>query len=773
MKWCDHNFTGIWVYSGMNRCFQEVVSTTILLIFMLTAGCYQCSVYKKSSKRIGSTFKPTSIGLFFQVLLTLLLIAETLIHIILLDTTIGTKEVFGYELYEAMAEAFVWIASLRLLFLERDRALPNSGWRGHGAVLLIFWTLAFVKETLYFISWNNKTYFWQMVDDADYAEFSLWFIRIFIVSILLVLGFVAPSRPRSHYNIFESIHDEKKSKKKGRGKKSKHMDTTWANIMGKVVMMAPYVWPKGSICRQMIVFFCVLILVAGRITNLFVPMYAKAIIDSLSPTEDPVTEKVIWPVFRWDLVLIWALLNYLKGGGTGSTGFLNNARAFLWIRVQQYTTRKIQLKFLTHIHGLSLRWHLERKTGEVLRVVDRGTKSINNLLNYVVFNVFPTLADVIVAIVYFVTAFDYIFGIIVLLTMGAYLAVTIWITEWRTKFRRDQNKMDNETNQTAVDSLLNFETVKYYGASEWEVNRYDQAIVRFQTAEWKSNASLNLLSALQNFFISGGLLAGSLLCAYAVTADIPGVNLTVGDYILFGTYLVQLYGPLNWLGSYYRMIQQAFIDMENMFELLDEKAEIEDKPGALDLRLPSGGEICFKDVYFSYEPQREVLHGISFTVPAGKTYALVKQNSLRQNIGVVPQDTVLFNADIKYNIRYGNVNSPDIDVVNAAEAADIHDRIQEFPDAYETVVGERGLKLSGGEKQRVAIARTILKNPAICLLDEATSALDTRTERIIQTSLDQICQNRTTLIVAHRLSTIIHADQILVFKDGHIIEKGT
>ena len=391
--------------------------------------------------------------------------------------------------------------------------------------------------------------------------------------------------------------------------------------------------------------------------------------------------------------------------------------------------------------------------------------------------------------------------------MAVYLGITIWITEWRTKYRREMNLMDNQRNTKAVDSLLNFETVKYYGASQFETNRYDDAIKKYQVAEWKSMATLALLNTLQNVVITGSTVAGSLLCAWAVVHSLSNLHLTVGDYVLFGTYLSQLYGPLNWLGTYYRMIQQSFIDMENMFDLLDEQQEVEDIKDAKQIVL-SKGEIQFNDVDFYYEPSKQILKSINFTVPPGQTYALVghsgsgkstiirllfrfydvtggkividgqdiskiKQESLRQQIGVVPQDTVLFNDEIRYNIRYSKISATDEEVEGAADVADIHHRILSFPKKYETVVGERGLKLSGGEKQRVAIARTILKSPAIVLMDEATSALDTKTERNIQTALERVCENRTTIIVAHRLSTIIHAHRILVLREGEIVEQGS
>ena len=569
----------------------------------------------------------------------------------------------------------------------------------------------------------------------------------------------------------------------------KRTASAFSDFWHKCKVLVPYVWPRGHLLLQLRVVACFLLLGTGRVVNVFVPIYYKKIVNALTPNPNSTSHLdaalgltlsptgITLPLAS---IMIYVLLRFLQGGSVGSMGLVNNIRSFLWIRVQQYTTRAMQVDLFTHLHALSLRWHLGRKTGEVLRVMDRGTQSINNLLSYILFNIVPTLVDIGIAVIYFVVAFDAWFGLIVFVTMMAYILCTIHITEWRTKFRRDMNERDNATRAKAVDSLLNFETVKYYGAESYEVNRFNMAIVSYQAAEWKSLISLNLLNSGQNVIINVGLLLGATLCAYRVTQGI----LNVGDFVLYCTYIVQLYAPLNYFGTYYRLIQAAFVDMENVFDLFEVELEVRDAPDAQPIRM-QGGRIEFKNVYFHYQPEKPILRDVSFVVAEGKTLALVgpsgagkstiirllfrfydiqdgvitvdgqdlrmvTQASVRQGIGVVPQDTVLFNDNIRYNVRYGKTDASDEEVERAAQYADIHQRILSFPSRYNTMVGERGLKLSGGEKQRVAIARTILKAPAIILLDEATSALDTETERNIQSSLMQVCQDRTTIIVAHR-----------------------
>ncbi|KAI2474119.1 ATP binding cassette (ABC) transporter subfamily B member [Diabrotica virgifera virgifera] len=578
--------------------------------------------------------------------------------------------------------------------------------------------------------------------------------------------------------------------------KNKENTSTWSNFWKKLKILSPFLWPKKDFVLQLKVLVCFLLLGGGRVVNLFVPIYQKLIVDSMQGT----VEKM---VFRWDWVVVYVGLKFLQGGGTGGMGLLNNLRSFLWLKVQQYTTREVEVELFRHLHSLSLKWHLGRKTGEVLRVMDRGTDSINNLLNFLIFSILPTIVDITIAVIYFVSAFNVWFGLIVFTTMVLYIVLTIIITEWRTKYRRRMITAENETRTRSVDSLLNFETVKYYGTEKFEVQAFREAVLKFQVEEFKSNVTSNILSTVQNIIVCSGLLAGSLLCVYMI---VEPHTLQPGDYVLFATYIVQLYIPLNMFGNYYSMIQRNFVNMENMFDLLRQEQEVVDPPDANDIVVSRGG-VEFKDVTFRYLPEKVVLKNISFSVPSGKTVALVgpsgsgkstiirllfrfydvesglividgqhintvTQESLRRSIGVVPQDTVLFNNTIKYNIQYGRLTASDADVIEAARGADIHDKILTFPESYETNVGERGLRLSGGEKQRVAIARTLLKAPNIILLDEATSALDTQTERNIQESLNRMCTNKTTIIVAHRLSTIIHADEILVLQEGSIVERG-
>ncbi|XP_047432086.1 ATP-binding cassette sub-family B member 6 [Mugil cephalus] len=782
-----------WVDEGISPCFYFTLVPTILLTFCFFLGTMHCVFYQKYGTVMEPKFIPRSRLYAFQQAVSVLLALQFLSGIAWQASR--PEEFPGYVLLYGLFSALAWVWAIALLRVERRRALLMDRTRGHSAVLLLFWAMAFSAENLAFISWYSPHWWWSMDNSQHQVQFGLWLMRYIGTGLLFFLGLKAPGLPRRPYMLLinEDERDVENSAQSLLGRTEENQ-STWLGFWKKVRLLVPYMWPRGNIVLQLLVLFCLGLLGTERAINVFVPIYYKNIVNEL-------TDGSTWRTLA-TTVCIYVLLKFMQGGGAGASGFISNLRSFLWIRVQQYTNRVVQVRLFAHLHSLSLRWHLGRKTGDVLRSIDRGTSSINSLLSYIVFSIFPTIADIVISIIYFITNFNAWFGLIIFVCMALYLTLTIVITEWRTKYRRDMNQQDNNAKSKAVDSLLNFETVKYYNAEGYEVSRFDDAILKYQKSEWKTQASLALLNQTQNVIIGSGLLAGSLLCAYFVTEG----KFQVGDFVLFGTYIIQLYTPLNWFGTYYRMIQNSFIDMESMFKLFEEEEEVKDEVNAGNL-LYKLGKVEFENVYFSYTNGKEILKDVSFTVLPGQTVALVgqsgsgkstimrllfrfydvqggciridgqdiskvKQTSLRAHIGVVPQDTVLFNDTIRNNIRYGRIAASDQEVEEAALAADIHDKIMAFPEGYETQVGERGLKLSGGEKQRVAIARTILKAPQIILLDEATSALDTQTERNIQASLAKVCANRTTVVVAHRLSTIIAADQILVVSDGRIAERG-
>lgn len=792
--YCEGNssLSEVWIQHGLFPCFYFTLVSTVLLSIVFFLGALQCACYNIYGTSMEPKHVPRSRLFHLQLLLTIILLLQFATYI--LWQVFSLDIIYGYMIVYSCLSLIGWACTIFLLHLERRRVMVRDRTRGHGTILLLFWALGFAAENLAFVSWESPLWWWPLDNTDQKVHFGLWMVRYFCTFLLFALGLKAPGLPRRPYMVI--INEDERDVECNEPLLNQNANqSTWKDFYKKVQLLVPYMWPKGNILLQIIVLLCLLLLAVERVINVYVPIYYKNIVNELS-------DEAPWKTLA-TTVCLYVLLKFLQGGGTGSSGFVNNIRSFMWIKVQQYTSRHVQIGLFAHLHSLSLRWHLGRKTGEVLRSVDRGTNSINSLLSYIIFIIFPMIADIVIAIIYFSTNFNAWFGLIVFLCMVFYLTTTILITEWRTKYRREMNTRDNAAKSKAVDSLLNFETVKYYNAESYEVDQFNDAILKYQTAEWKSSASLPVLNQSQNVIISLGLLAGSLLCAYFVTEG----KFKVGDFVLFGTYIIQLYTPLYWFGTYYRMIQTSFIDMENMFDLFKENQEIADdvNAGNLDFNV---GKVEFDEVYFSYLDGHEILKGISFTVEPGRTLALVgpsgsgkstiirllfrfydikggcikidgqdiskvKQRSLRSHIGVVPQDTVLFNDSIRNNIRYGRVTASDEDVEEASRAADIHERIITFPDGYETQVGERGLKLSGGEKQRVAIARTILKAPQIILLDEATSALDTHTERNIQASLAKVCANRTTIIVAHRLSTVINADQILVLRDGQIAERGS
>jgi ATP-binding cassette subfamily B protein len=538
-------------------------------------------------------------------------------------------------------------------------------------------------------------------------------------------------------------------------------------------------------------------LVAAKVTNLGIPILMKELIDELNIKSGSPQALLVVPA---GLILAYGLLRV-------SASLFTELRESLFARVTQNAVRRVALQVFEHLHSLALSFHLARQTGGVSRDIERGTRGIQSLISYSLYSILPTLIEFCLVLGYLAYAYDIWFAAITLVALVLYIGFTVVVTEWRTHFRRTMNDMDSKANQKAIDSLLNFETVKYFGNEAFEASRYDQNLIRYQTAAVKSQKSLAVLNLGQQVIIAIGLV----LILWRATQGVIDGSMTLGDLVLVNTLMIQLYIPLNFLGVIYREIKQALTDMDRMFSLLNTEKEIADVPNAQSLRVSDqsrGPDVRFENVSFHYDAKREILKDVSFNIPAGTIAAVVGQSgagkstlarllfrfydvqsgkilidgqnivdvtqlSLRKAIGIVPQDTVLFNDTIGYNIAYGNPNASIEEVHEAARAAQIDRFIKHLPDGYDTQVGERGLKLSGGEKQRVAIARTLLKKPAMLIFDEATSALDSKTERAFQEELLGLAKNRTTLIIAHRLSTIIHADQILVMEHGQIVERGT
>ena len=570
----------------------------------------------------------------------------------------------------------------------------------------------------------------------------------------------------------------------------------WNNLWGKLKILLPYLWPKKSVKLQLSVVTSVILLMSLRVVNVFVPRLNKEIIDVLALQNGQ---------FPYGIILLYTLVKLLQGG-TGnlrSGGLIGTLKSILWIKVEQNTSKELRLELFNHLHRLGVRWHNSRKTGEVLRIIDRGSSSVNIVLNSAFFQVLPIIIDTFVAMAALSYDLNFYFGLIILLTMIVYLVIAVIGTECRTNIKRSLNEADNEQRAKTVDSLLNSETVKLYGNEEYESDQFSHYMDVFLRKDWILKLLMNGFNTIQTLALNCGLLVGSLYCAYLISLH----ELTVGDYVLFVTYMMQLMAPLKQLAFLYRTIQEALINMENMFELMSVEEEIKDIPEAKDFK-SDDMNITFENVSFHYNVNQPILKNISFKVPQGTTLAVVgpsgsgkstlikllmrffdttegkikigeenikvfKQSSLRQNIGVVPQDTVLFNESIEYNIQYSKIGASIEESENAAKLAGIHEKILDFPEKYKTIVGERGLKLSGGEKQRIAIARTLLRSPNLMILDEATSSLDTATEKNIQNALSEVCKNRTCVIVAHRLSTIQEADNIIVLRDGEIVEQGS
>jgi ATP-binding cassette subfamily B protein len=555
-----------------------------------------------------------------------------------------------------------------------------------------------------------------------------------------------------------------------------------------VGMLLPYLWEFRVRVGLALAF-----LISAKLANVGVPLVLKEVVDSL----DARTAALVLPLA---LLAAYGILRF-------STTLFAELRDVVFVRVTQRAIRRVALTVFRYMHSLSLRFHLERQTGGVSRDIERGTRGISTLLSYMLFSIIPVVLEFSLVAAILLAKFDWRFAAVTFAAVAVYMAFTVTITEWRMEIRRRANELDSRANTRAIDSLLNYETVKYFNNEEYEARRYDENLQKYESAAVKNEASLGILNIGQSLIIAAAVTLLMVLAAQGVVAK----TLTLGDLVLVNGLLIQLYIPLNFLGMVYREIKQALADMDRMFRLLAQDREIEDRPGAKPLPFGEGlrsATVRFEHVDFSYDPKRRILFDVSFEIPAGSKVAVVgpsgsgkstlarllfrfyevdsgritingtdirdaQQTSLRAAIGIVPQDTVLFNDTILYNIHYGRPDASPAEVIEAAKAAHIHEFIESLPEGYESRVGERGLKLSGGEKQRVAIARAILKNPGILVFDEATSALDSETEQGIQAELDRIARGRTTLVIAHRLSTVMDADQILVLDGGRIVERGT
>ncbi len=561
----------------------------------------------------------------------------------------------------------------------------------------------------------------------------------------------------------------------------------WATLQ----RLFPYLWEYKWRVIAALAF-----LLGAKLANVGVPILLKELVDTMNPKAGVGAEALL--IVPLGLLVAYGLLRL-------STTLFAELRELIFAKATEGASRSISVQVFRHLHALSLRFHLERQTGGMTRDIERGTRAVHSLISYSLYSIFPTLIEVALVLSILAVKFDMWFAWITIIALVLYISFTIVVTEWRTQFRKVMNELDSSTHSRAIDSLLNYETVKYFNNEEFEAKRYDENLERYRKAALKSQTTLSILNTGQQLIIAVGLVA----MLWRATQGVVDGRMTLGDLVMVNAFMIQLYIPLGFLGVLYREIKQGLTDLDKMFTLMEREREVADQPGALPLALSAtNASVSFQHVNFAYDPARPILHDISFEIPAGKTVAVVgpsgsgkstlarllfrfydvqggqiqiagqdirqvTQASVRQAIGIVPQDTVLFNDTVEYNIAYGKPGATHEQVVDAAKSAHIHNFIAATPKGYDTMVGERGLKLSGGEKQRVAIARTLLKNPPILIFDEATSALDSANERAIQAELQSVAQNKTTLVIAHRLSTVVDAHEILVMEAGHILERGS
>ena len=563
------------------------------------------------------------------------------------------------------------------------------------------------------------------------------------------------------------------------------------NSFKPLLNLLPYLWPKGNNNFKIRLILAIFFLVLAKLANVSVPIFLGKSVDAL----DNLNKTLLILIVPISLITAYGIARFLHAG-------FGEIRDALFVKIGQNAMRRAALKVFNHLHSLSLKFHLNRQTGALSRIIDRGIGGIEFTLRFVTFNVFPTLLEICLVCLILINLFSWYFSFITFIVILFYIIFTFTVTEWRVKIRKKMNEADNVRGQKSIDSLLNFETVKYFNNEEYESLRYDKALENYEIFAVKSAISLTFLNAGQALIISIGMIGMMVLAAYQVQDG----AMSIGDFIIVNTYLIQLAIPLNFIGFVYWQIKQSLVDMENMFTLLKEKTEITDKPNVKDLHI-SNAYISFKNVSFNYDLRRKILKNISFEILPNQTVAIVgptgagkstiskiffrfydpdsgaifidkqdiskvTQHSLRQQIAVVPQDTVLFNDTLYYNIAYGNPKATKDEILKISKMAQLHKFIESLPDGYDTIVGERGLKLSGGEKQRVAIARALLKKPKIFFFDEATSSLDTKTEKEIQNNLEELSKNITTIVIAHRLSTVVNSNMILVLNKGEIVEKG-